>query len=134
MEAALPFPVTALYAGLLALLFVLLGARIPPLRYKAQAGIGDGGDPKLARAVRVHGNFAENVPLALILMALAEANGLGMWTHALGIPLLIGRVAHAQALGSSTGPSALRAVGMATAWGVIAVGGLICLAQSLRII
>ncbi len=134
MESALPFPVTALYAGLLGLLFVILAARIPRLRYKAKAGIGDGGDPTLARAVRVHGNFAEHVPIALVIMAIAEANGLGMWTHLLGAPLLIGRIAHAQALGRSTGPSALRAVGMATAWGVIAIGGAICIAQSLRLI
>jgi uncharacterized membrane protein YecN with MAPEG domain len=134
MEATLPFPVTALYAGLLALLFVILAVRIPPLRYKAKSGIGDGDDPALARAVRVHGNFTENVPLALIIMALAEANGLGMWVHALGAPLLLGRIAHAQGLSRSTGPSAMRAIGMGTAWGVIAIGGLICLAQSLRLI
>lgn len=134
MDAAVPFPVTALYAGLLALLFVILSVRIPPLRYKAKAGIGDGGDPTLARAVRVHANFAEHVPLALIVMALAEANGLGPWTHLLGAPLIVGRIAHAQGLGRSTGPSALRAVGMGTAWSVIAIGGLICLAQSLRLI
>lgn len=131
---ALPFPVTALYAGLSALLFVILAVRIPPLRYKAKAGIGDGGDPKLAAAVRVHGNFCENVPLALIVMALAEANGLGMWTHLLGAPLIIGRIAHAQALSRSTGPSAMRAVGMGTAWGVVAIGGIILLAQSLRLV
>lgn len=134
MDMSLAFPVTALYAGLLAILHVILGGRIPPLRYKAKAGIGDGGDPKLARAVRVHGNFVENVPIALVIMALAEANGLGPWTHLLGAPLLIGRVAHALGLGRSTGPSPLRLIGMATAWGVILLGGLVCLAQVLHLL
>ena len=41
---------------------------------------------------------------------------------------------HAQALSRSTGPSAMRAVGMGTAWGVVAIGGIILLAQSLRLV
>ncbi|MBP5856144.1 MAPEG family protein [Marivibrio halodurans] len=129
MDMTLAFPVTALYAGLLAILHVILAGRIPPLRYKAKVGIGDGGDPALTRAIRVHGNFIENVPIALVVMALAEANGLGPWTHLLGAPLLIGRAAHAVGLGRSAGPSALRLIGMVTAWGVILLGGLVCLAQ-----
>lgn len=135
MPPTLPFPVTALYAGLLGILFVALAARIPPLRYKAKAGIGDGGDPKLARAVRVHGNFAENVPLALILMALVEANGLpNIWIHLLGIALFVGRAAHAWGLDRSIGSSLPRMIGMATAWGVILAAALLCLAQALGIL
>ena len=38
-------------------------------------GIGDGGDRDMNRAVRVHGNAAESVPVALLLLLLAELNG-----------------------------------------------------------
>ena len=50
----------------------------------------------LLRRIRVHGNFAEYVPLALFLMALAELQGLPpLILHALGLSLLAGRALHA---------------------------------------
>jgi uncharacterized membrane protein YecN with MAPEG domain len=34
---------------------------------------GDGGDPEMSQAIRAHGNFAEYVPLGLILLGLVRA-------------------------------------------------------------
>ena len=66
-------PITALYAGLLAPLFLLLSVRVIRQRRGAKVAVrGDGGDAMLLRRMRVHANFAEYVPLALLLMALAE--------------------------------------------------------------
>ena len=131
MAETIPFPVTGLYAGLLALLMLGLAARIPPLRFKARVGIGDGDDPALARAIRVHGNFVETVPMALVLLGLVEANGLAApWLHALGMALVAGRVAHAAGLSRSTGPSAARTAGMVATWGVTLLTALIALAQA----
>ena len=56
------------YAALLALLFVALSWRTIGLRRRYCVAVGDGGQPELLRAMRVHANFAEYVPLALLLI------------------------------------------------------------------
>ena len=65
-------PITALYAALLAGIFVILSVRVIAARRGSGAPLGDGGNPELLRRIRVQGNFSEYVPLALILLALAE--------------------------------------------------------------
>jgi uncharacterized membrane protein YecN with MAPEG domain len=48
------------------------------------------------RAARAHGNFAEYVPFALLMLALCEINGLPDWAlHVLGVVLVAGRALHA---------------------------------------
>ncbi|MCS6759577.1 MAG: MAPEG family protein [Candidatus Devosia euplotis] len=50
---------------------------------------------KVLQKIRQHGNFIEWVPLTLVLMILAEAQGIdALWLHAAGVLLLIGRLAH----------------------------------------
>ncbi len=65
-------PITAFYAALLAVLFLVLSFRVIGVRRGQRVEIGDGGDKELLRRMRVHANFAEYVPLALVLLALAE--------------------------------------------------------------
>jgi hypothetical protein len=121
--------VTPIYAGLLALLFVLLSLRVIGMRRSARVALGDGGNPALLRRQRVHGNFAEYAPLALLLMALAELQNLPDWMiHAIGIFLLVGRVAHAYGVGSEPETPRARVFGMAltfVALGAGAVGNLV---------
>ncbi len=89
-------PIVALYAALLALLFFALSVRTFRLRRRLRIAVGDGGNPEMLRAMRVHANFAEYVPLALLLVWLAESAGAAAWlVHALGASLLAGRLAHA---------------------------------------
>lgn len=112
--------ITALYAGLLALLFIALAARISLLRRKHHVGIGSGGNQELALAVRVHANTAEHVPLALILLLIAELQGLTGWSlHLAGSAFFLGRVLHAIGLGRSPGLSTGRFLGTALTWTVI---------------
>ena len=90
--------VTMLYGGSLALWFLVLGVCVVKRR---QVGIslGDGGDVLLQRAIRGHGNFAEYVPLALILLAALELSGTPAYAlHALGLILLTARLLHGYAL------------------------------------
>jgi len=112
--------VTALYASLLALLVVALAARISLLRKKHRVGIGDGGNRELALAVRVHANAAEYVPLGVLLLLIAELQGLPAWSlHLAGSALFLGRILHAAGLGRSAGTSAGRFVGMTFTWMMI---------------
>jgi uncharacterized membrane protein YecN with MAPEG domain len=75
------------------------------------------GNPALLLAMRRHANFAEWVPLALMLIALLELNGVSTRAiHSLGAALVIARLLHAIGLKSDTMQSVGRGFGaMATA-------------------
>jgi uncharacterized membrane protein YecN with MAPEG domain len=70
------FPaVTAFYAAVLGLIFAVLSAWVIAGRFKLQILHGDGGNDAMNRRMRAHGNFAEYVPLILLLAAFFEASG-----------------------------------------------------------
>lgn len=103
---------TGLYAGILALLYVLLSARVIRIRMRTKTKLGDGSHMDLTNAIRAHGNFAEYVPFALLMMALLSYQGLpALWLHVLGCTLLLGRVVHAYSITKDI--LKLRPVGMA---------------------
>ncbi len=123
--------ITALYAGLLALLFVFLSVHVIRRRLAKMVSLGDGGDAELSRRIRVHGNFAEYVPLGLILIGLSENLGApGMLVHALGLALLLGRVSHAWGLSPVNEMQAFRSVGMVLTFAVLLVGAGTCLVRA----
>lgn len=98
--------ITLLVASLHVLLYIVLTVRVVLLRRSTRIGVGSGGDPAMALRVRVHGNFAEYVPLALLMLALLELCAVPaalLWTF--GLALLLGRVLHAIGLGGSAGYS-----------------------------
>jgi uncharacterized protein len=120
-------PITALYAAVLTGLFVFLSARVIGQRRAQRVEIGDGADRELLRRVRVHGNFVEYAPLALVLMGLAE--GLGapkLLVHALGLSLLIGRTIHAYGLSQTPHVMPLRAGGMVMTFVVLLAAAVTC--------
>ncbi len=89
-------PVTALYAALLGLLYAALTLLVVRGRFGSGVMLGTGEDKGLLRAVRAHANFAEYVPLILILMALGEGMRLSSFLlHLLGAALVAARVLHA---------------------------------------
>jgi uncharacterized protein len=91
--------ITSLYAGLLALWFLVLSARVVRRRING-ISLGDGGDKSLLRGIRGHGNFAEYVPLLLLMLGVLEyGGGLPAWLlHLLGATLLVSRLLHGYAL------------------------------------
>ena len=102
-----------LYAALLALLFVALSIRTLRLRRRLRIGIGDAGNEQMLRAMRVHSNFAEYVPLTLFLIYLAEVQGApALLIHALGLCLLAGRLSHAYGVSQANENYTFRVVGM----------------------
>ncbi len=87
--------ITATYAAILAIYFVILSNIVSIKRGKLKTPVGDGGHLGLSVIIRRHANFAEAVPIALIVMALAEAGGLtAMWMQSLGLLLLAARLIH----------------------------------------
>lgn len=114
--------ITGLYASLLTVLFIGLAFNIIRLRYQYKTGIGDGGHSALAKAIRIHGNFAEYIPLALLMLGIYEANGANpIILHALGAILFIGRILHAIGLTKTTGVSKQRQIGMLSLFMVLLV-------------
>ena len=116
---------TPIYAGVLTLMFVALSFRVIAGRRAAKARIGDGGDIVLKRRLRVHGNFAEYVPMALLLMLLLEIQGKPPLTiHIIGGLLIIGRILHAIGLGRQPDLMPMRVVGMLLTFAALIVGAL----------
>jgi len=106
------FQVTALYASILAIAAIVLSIIVSVKRGKAGVAIMDGGNTDLALWIRKHGNFIENVPFALFLMALAEARGMPVtWLHAIGILLLVARLIHVIGLKADKPAEPLRVSG-----------------------
>jgi uncharacterized membrane protein YecN with MAPEG domain len=104
---------TALYGGLLGLTYFGLTANVIRKRQQHRIEIGSGGVPDMERAIRIHANFAEFVPLTLGLILLAEFAGFSQWiVHLLGGGLLLVRLAHAQGLSQSSGATPGRAIGI----------------------
>lgn len=125
------FPITGLYAGLGALFMVFLSIRVIRMRRSLKIGIESGGDTAMARCIRVHGNAAETLPIGLIVIALVETAGGQPWlVHALGIALILGRLAHFQGLSRSTGSTLGRTLGMVLTFTVLIVSGLYLVATS----
>jgi uncharacterized membrane protein YecN with MAPEG domain len=118
-------PITAFYAGLLGVLMLILAFRVVAVRRSTSIGLGDGGNALLLTRIRIHGNAAEYVPLALLLMLMLEINGASSgFLHFLGVALLIGRIAHAQGLTTTNGVSPGRLVGNVLTWSVILIAAL----------
>jgi uncharacterized protein len=88
-------PVTAVFAGLLALWLIFLQSRVIAFRGSRRVALGDGGHDEGLRVIRAHGNAAETIPIFLILLGLGEGMGAPGWVVAvLGIVFLAGRVLH----------------------------------------
>lgn len=93
MAMVVPFT-TATFAGVFALIYVALTVWIMVSRTTHNTLQGQG-DATLARRIRVHANFGEYVPLALIVIGLYEgAGGRHGWVVTALWLLLIGRLLH----------------------------------------
>ena len=112
--------IVPLYAALLAFVFIALSAHVIGFRHKLKVAIGDNGDAGLERAMRVHANFAEYAPFALLLLAFAEMQGANwLLIHGLCGALLLGRCAHAYGMAQENENLRLRGAGMVLTFGVI---------------
>ena len=125
--------VTPLYAALLALWFLVLTLRVLQYRRATRVSLGDGGDPLMRRAIRAHANFAEYVPLALVLLLVIELSRFSIYlVHALGVTLLVARLLHGYALGFTAEFRFGRVWGAALTLIVLMIEAVLCLYQAYR--
>jgi hypothetical protein len=124
--------VTLLVAGLHGLLLLVLLWPIVATRRGRRIGLGDGGDPALLQRIRVHANFVEYVPFALLLLALLEIGGLArIWVGVLGGVLFVARVLHAIGLSRSAGVSFGRFWGTLSTWCMILAASITAIVRAL---
>jgi len=92
---ALSLPVTSLAAVLNGA--ILLALTVAVIRDRRAGGVvmGDDGNRQLAKRIRGQANAAEQMPIALILLALSEAQGAnGWWLALVALVFTAGRAAH----------------------------------------
>ena len=112
-------PITLTIAGAAAILHVWLSLRVSRLRRPLKIGVGDGGNEVLLRRIRAHGNFAENTPLFLILLALLEfATGDNLWLWGAAILFILARLLHVFGM-DRPGANWMRVGGVSISWAVL---------------
>ena len=109
-----------------------LALRIGQLRGKLKVSVGTGGHEAIERRMRAQLNFAENVPVLLILIGLIEAAQKGgAWLAPVGAVLMLARVLHGLGMdggkwqwgrGLGTAVTMLATIGLAIVAVLIALG------------
>ncbi len=81
------------------MLQLVLALMVVVTRRRVRQSLGDGNDEALLRAVRRHGNFAENAAIFLVALALVELLGAPrLFVASAAALFLAGRLAHAYGL------------------------------------
>lgn len=111
-------PVTGVFAAVTGILLLVLSIQVVKFRLKYRKGLGVTEDRDFEAAVRAHANLVEYAPLALIMLAIAELNGVASgliyWT---GMALVVGRILHAWGMiNGRGGPHKARMVGILLTW------------------
>ena len=128
------FPtVVPTYAAVLVLIFVLLSVRVIQMRAFAKIGLGHGNNPVMERRIRVHGNFAEYVPLALLLLLCMELQSQSrILIHVLCIALIAARVVHAIGVTPVKENFPMRVASVLTTFAVLVVASVMLLYVALH--
>ncbi|MBB5319613.1 MAPEG family protein [Marinobacter oulmenensis] len=120
-------PVTAVFAAVTGLLLLVLSAQVVKYRFRYRMGLGVNDDPAFEAAVRAHANLVEYAPLGLLMLGIAEINGVSStfiyWT---GMALVVGRILHAWGMiNGQGGPHRGRMIGILLTWLAILVAALL---------
>ncbi len=87
--------VTPIYAILLTGIFLVLSSRVIISRRTEKIAYGDNDSPRVHARIRAHANWAEYVPITLLLLMMAELQGVSaVLLHLTGLTLLIARALH----------------------------------------
>ena len=105
--------VTPIYAILLTMLYLVLSWRVIAERRGNRFAYGNNESHRVEAKIRAHANWAEYVPIALLLMLMAELQGTSaLWLHLTGVLLLVGRVMHGFGMSFRPRQFAFRQYGM----------------------
>ena len=117
---------TLTFAAIFGVLHVIFTLRVGNYRRTSKINFGEGGDTELRNRMRGHGNFIENVPIALMLLLLNDLNGLSdMSLLVLGSVLLVSRIVHYLMIVTRSLPIILRPLSMLGTLGTILVSAVL---------
>lgn len=126
--SGLSLSVTPVYAGLFALLAVLLANQVLYVRLRGRSEAAW----RPEASVRVQANFVENVPLALLLLLVLELSGVtAPMLHTLGSALLVCRLMHAWGMSRTEGANYPRLIGAQGTFLLLSVMGVAALVLGL---
>ena len=125
----IPPVISAFTAGILMLLQTALVFAAVNQRRQHGPSIGESADINVTRAVRRHGNLAENAAIFIACVALLELLGGGrLWVEVLCAAFVIARLSHAFGLSLKNTVNGFRVVGVVLTVAVgIALGGRLIL-------
>lgn len=108
-----PFHIVAIYTGINSLLLLVLSWNVGQNRARTNSLTpGATGDEKTVRAIRAHGNAAEYMPLAMVmLLVLALLQAPLAILHALGAVFTVGRFVQAIGMAQEKHPNPIRFTG-----------------------
>jgi uncharacterized membrane protein YecN with MAPEG domain len=109
--------ITALYGAILGLIVSALAVNVTVHRVKLRVPLGDGGNAEMRRMIRLHGNAAEYIPLAIALTLIYELNGGGhLGLHIIGAALIAGRVLQTWGMWATDMTNIGRQIGQSLTW------------------
>ncbi|MGI9127420.1 MAG: MAPEG family protein [Roseomonas sp.] len=110
----------------LTLIFLWLSLRVIRHRRAERIPLGSAGNAALERAIRAHGNFAEFVPFAVLLLILAEWGGAWpLLVHGLGALLVVARLSHANGIAKDPEDYRFRVFGMMGTFSVLGIAAVL---------
>ena len=128
MNTSADISITLLFAAIFGFLHVIFTLRVGNYRFKSKISLGDDGDRELLKRIRAHGNFTENVPIALLLILLNDLDGAEDNTLMLmGSILLIARLTHYLTIVTVRLPWILRPLSMLGTLGTIIAASVMLL-------
>ncbi len=121
-------PVTGVFAAVIGLLLLVLSAQVSRFRLKYKKDLGVTDDRDFQVAVRAQANLVEYAPIGLIMLAIAELNGVpGGFIYWTGMALVVGRILHAFGMINGHGnPHWARMTGILLTWlAILVAAGLL---------
>ena len=112
-------PVTGLAAAICGLLLIYCAYATVRIRFANKIGFGDGDNPDLLTARRIHANLSEHAPLFLIMLGLLEmTNAHHMGLTFIAALFLLGRVSHVIGMNKhhKGGSPIFRQIGVIATW------------------
>jgi uncharacterized membrane protein YecN with MAPEG domain len=111
-------PITGVFAAVTGILLLFLSAVVVKYRIKYGKDMGITEDRDFEAAVRAHGNLVEYAPLTLLMLGIAELNGVSSgFIYWIGLAFVLGRILHAWGMYQGQGgPHKARMVGILLTW------------------
>lgn len=104
---------TPIYTIPLVALFLVLSWRVIAERRSSRIAYGDNDSPRVHAKIRAQANWVEYTPISLLLILMAEVQGVSpALLHLAGVTLIVGRFMHGYGMSFAPKQLMFRTVGM----------------------